>query len=306
MQVEKAVAEPTAKADVGIIVGRFHVHELHQAHRDLIQFVVDKHDRVIIFLGLAPVRNTMANPLNFRDRKEMINEIFPKIEIFYIEDQRSDQEWSKTLDAQIRKHLNPQQTCILYGSRDSFIRRYSGKNKTIELDSKVFISGTEIRRQVANSFFPNRDFRAGKIAATFDRYPTAFQAVDVAVLNEDKKELLLVRKPAETLWRFIGGFSDPQSLSLEDDAKREVMEESGVEIADVKYVCSMKINDWRYRGTESCIKTAFFVAKYIFGRPEGADDVAEAKWFKYSEIKPEHIVEEHRPLLEKLALAWRV
>jgi NADH pyrophosphatase NudC (nudix superfamily) len=84
------------------------------------------------------------------------------------------------------------------------------------------------------------------------------------------------------------------------------MEESGVEIADIRYVCSMKINDWRYRGTESCIKTAFFTAKYIFGRPEGADDVAEAKWFKYSEIKPEHIVEEHRPLLEKLALAWKV
>lgn len=297
---QKSVAEPTAHADVGIIVGRFHVHELHQAHRDLIQFVVDKHDRVIIFLGLAPIRNTIANPLNFRDRKQMINEFFPNVEVFYVDDQRSDVEWSKALDNQIRKHLTPNQTCLLYGSRDSFIRRYTGKNKTVELESKVFISGTEIRRQVANGFVPNKDYRAGKIAATFERYPVAYQTVDIAILNREKKEILLVRKPDEKLWRFVGGFSDVNSESLEEDAKREVMEETGVEVSSVKYIGSMKVNDWRYRGTESCIKTAFFTADYIFGRPQGADDVAEARWFSYAEVTKETIIEEHRPLLELL------
>lgn len=300
----KTVAEPTARADVAVLVGRFHIHELHQAHRDLIRFVVDKHDRVIIFLGLAAIRNTITNPLNFRDRKQMINEEFPNVEVFYVEDQRSDTEWSKTLDAQIRKHLNPNQSCILYGSRDSFIRRYSGKNKTVELESKSYVSGTEVRRQVANGHIPNKDYRAGKIAAAFERYPVAYQTVDVAIINREKNELLLVRKPEEKLWRFVGGFSDVNSDSLEEDAKREVKEETGVEVGDIKYICSMKVNDWRYRGTESCIKTAFFISTYVFGRPQGDDDVAEARWFSYSEVKPEIIIEEHRPLLEKLALAW--
>ena len=47
--------------DVGIIVARFQVHELHDAHRDLINSVLDRHDRVIIFLGLSEVRNTKRN-----------------------------------------------------------------------------------------------------------------------------------------------------------------------------------------------------------------------------------------------------
>ena len=40
--------------DVGIIVGRFQVDELHDAHVDLIQYVFDQHPKVIIFLGLSP------------------------------------------------------------------------------------------------------------------------------------------------------------------------------------------------------------------------------------------------------------
>ena len=39
----KEVTAPAA--DVGVIVGRFQVHELHQAHRELIQYVMDRHDR---------------------------------------------------------------------------------------------------------------------------------------------------------------------------------------------------------------------------------------------------------------------
>jgi nicotinamide mononucleotide adenylyltransferase len=41
--------------DCGIIIGRFMIHELHSMHIDLIQTVLDKHDRVIVFLGVAPI-----------------------------------------------------------------------------------------------------------------------------------------------------------------------------------------------------------------------------------------------------------
>ena len=264
-------------ADVGIIVGRFQVNELHEAHIDLINSVIQKHDRVLLFLGNSIIRNTTSNPLDYRARRAMIADKFPNVEIHYINDNPSDTAWSKSLDKQIGEQLLPLQSVTLYGSGDSFLKAYSGKYNVCELEATTFISGTEVRRRVCNNYPPTADYRAGMIAATAYRYPTAFQTVDIAVVNE-KGEILLARKPDEKKWRFIGGFSDPRSVSLEDDAKREVIEEASIEVDDITYLGSTLIDDWRYRGEQDKIKTALFVAKYIYGKPEGSDDVAEVKW----------------------------
>ena len=56
----KPKVEP--KYDVGVIIGRFQVPELHQAHLDLIQAACNAHDKVIIFLGLSPLMVTQENP----------------------------------------------------------------------------------------------------------------------------------------------------------------------------------------------------------------------------------------------------
>jgi bifunctional NMN adenylyltransferase/nudix hydrolase len=264
-------------ADVGIIVGRFQVNELHEAHIDLINSVIQKHDRVLLFLGNSIIRNTTSNPLDYRARRAMIADKFPNVEVHYINDNPSDAAWSKSLDKQIGEQLLPMQSVTLYGSRDSFLKAYSGKYNVCELEATTFISGTEVRRRVVNNYPPTADYRAGMIAATAYRYPTAFQTVDIAVVN-DKGEILLARKLDEKKWRFIGGFSDPRSTSLEADAKREVTEEASIEVDDITYLGSTLIDDWRYRGEQDKIKTAFFVAKYIYGKPEGADDIAEVKW----------------------------
>jgi len=264
-------------ADVGIIVGRFQVNELHEAHIDLINSVIQKHDRVLLFLGNSIIRNTTSNPLDYRARRAMIADKFPNVEVHYINDNPSDTAWSKSLDKQIGEQLLPMQSVTLYGSRDSFLKAYSGKYNVCELEATTFISGTEVRRRVCNNYPPTADYRAGMIAATAYRYPTAFQTVDIAVVN-DKGEILLARKPDEKKWRFIGGFSDPRSVSLEADAKREVTEEASIEVGDITYLGSTLIDDWRYRGEQDKIKTALFLAKYIYGKPEGSDDVAEVKW----------------------------
>jgi bifunctional NMN adenylyltransferase/nudix hydrolase len=287
----------TKATDVAVIVGRFQVNELHEAHIDLITSVLNKHDRVLLFLGNSTIRNTLNNPLDYRARRTMIADKFPTVEIHYINDNPSDTAWTKNLDKLIGEQLLPMQTVTLYGSRDSFLKCYTGKYTTCELEATTFISGTEVRRRVCNNYPPTADYRAGMIAATAYRFPTAFQTVDIAVVN-DKGELLLARKPEEKKWRFIGGFSDPASVSLEEDAKREVQEEAGVEVGNITYLGSTLINDWRYRGEIDKIKTALFVAKYVFGKPEGADDVAEVKWVSINNLTKNDIVETHHILID--------
>jgi bifunctional NMN adenylyltransferase/nudix hydrolase len=294
-----------AVADVGILVGRFQVHELHEAHRDLIDTVLAKHDRVIIFIGLSPLRNTVNNPLDFNTRKRMIQETYPDVEVYYVKDNPSDEAWSRGLDREIQQFLKPYQTAVLYGSRDSFIPYYSGIFPTQELESTKYISGTEVRKRIANKYTNSAAFRAGAISASLDRYPTCFPCVDIAILDRSRGMVLLGKKDGEAHLRFIGGFADPKSPDYETDARREVMEEAGIEVGDLQYIGSTIINDWRYRKEIDKIKTMMFVGTYIHGRPQAADDIAHVEWVSLADLLSGkiEIMPEHKPLVEILKKA---
>lgn len=279
---KKEAAKPTA--DVGVIVGRFQVPNLHDAHIELIESVRKEHHRVIIFLGLSPCKVTKSNPLDFEARKQMIIQSFPDINVLYIKDTVSDEVWSKKLDENISDIIGPNQTVMLYGGRDSFIKHYTGKFPITELESDRFISGTEIRNSIGNKVKASPDFRAGVIWAAYNQYPKVFPTVDIAVLNEEENQVLLAKKPFEDKYRFIGGFADPNSPSYETDARREVMEEANIEINDLKYIGSAIIDDWRYRNEVDKIKSMLFIAKYMYGRPQGGDDVSEVRWFDISKF----------------------
>ena len=129
-----------------------------------------------------------------------------------------------------------------------------------------------------------------------------FALVCLAVedLDEAEERVLLGRKPFEKEYRFVGGFADPRSVSYEQDARREVQEEAGVEITDPEYIGSFIVDDWRYRQEVDRIKTSFFKAKIVFGKPRAGDDVCEVRWFDIDTLKPSMIVETHGILLEAL------
>lgn len=280
------------QADVAVIIGRFQVHELHEEHRRLIDEVLAKHERVLMFLGVSELRNSKRNPLDFNARKQMIQEDYPSIEIYCIDDKLSNSVWSKELDTRIGRLTSPDQTVLLYGGRDSFIKHYSGIHRTCELEPKIVISGTELRRRVSIKTQPSKDFRAGAIWASYNRYNTVYPTVDVAILRNG--EVLLGKKYRDNgLYRFVGGFADPNSLSYEADARREAREETGLEVGDLKYLGSTLIDDWRYRGEEDKIKTIFFSAEYVYGSPEASDDLDGLGWFKIEDIfkviTPEHL-----------------
>jgi bifunctional NMN adenylyltransferase/nudix hydrolase len=132
----------------------------------------------------------------------------------------------------------------------------------------------------------------------------------VAILNEERTKVLLARKPGEKLLRFVGGFADPRSKSYEADAKREVREETGLEISEPCYIGSTLVDDWRYRGEQDKIKTMMFVAIRIFGTtPKPMDDIAELQWqpifpgskSRLNAFLRERMVAEHGPLVMMLS-----
>ncbi len=290
----------TESYDVGVIIGRFQVHELHDAHIDLIQTVCDKHEKVIIFLGLSPLMVTRENPLDFESRKQMLLERFPDVNVLYVKDQYSDEVWSKKLDEQIEDLVSPGQSVVLYGGRDSFLPHYLGKHPTLELVPEAYYSGTEIRKSISRKVKASPDFRAGVVWAAHSQFPTVYTTVDVAVYNEDWTRLLLARKAHEKEYRLIGGFADVRSPSFEADARREVQEEAHIAITDPQYVGSFLVDDWRFRREVDKIKTLLFRAKLLSGSPRPDDDIAEVRWFDIDTLNLRDIVPNHREMIEAL------
>ena len=284
----------------GVIIGRFQTPELHSEHIKLIQYVLDRHEKVILFLGVSPTLANKKHPMDFITRKYMIEEQFgiSKLTIMPLSDNKSNEIWSKQLDSKI-KEVFPLGSVTIYGSRDSFIPYYFGVNKTLELQPDVFVSATDIREVASKKVISSSEFRAGIIYSVYNQFPVVYSTVDIAIIKDD--EILLGQKLGETEWRFIGGFVDTTDESDEAAAKRETLEETSLEVADLEYVCSMQVEDWRYRGIKDrSIMTRFFKAKYIFGCPTPQDDINALKWFKLTPELENMFVEEHKKLFKKL------
>lgn len=311
--------QPALKAyDIGVIIGRFQVHELHAGHRSLLDRVQAAHRKVVVLLGMAPLVNTVNNPLDFEARRLMIQAEYPAAIVLYVKDVNDDEKWSGQVDRAIRDVLTPNQTALIYGSRDSFISHYQGSFHTFELDPEGTLSGTTLRQELGVAVPDSPEWRAGVIWASRNRFPTSYQAVDIALfrLVEDDDgvkhtELLLGRKEHEHGWRLPGGFADPGSESLEADAARELIEETRAKAKHLVYRTSKRIEDWRYRNEPDSIKTALFVGWIHPESPEPAadDDLAEVRWFRtpsldMAEGSNVHLVMRLHLDLVRAALAW--
>lgn len=287
------------KGSVGVIVGRFQVSRLHDGHLHLIDFVRENHEDVLIVLGVPGAYPTARNPLSFELRKAMIQNHYPEVKIARIADHPSDKCWSKELDRIIRE-LFPGQKAKMYGSRDSCLDVYCGKLSKCYFTPQNGESGTKKRLSAAKSR-AGREFLEGVIYSQTSRQPIIYPAVDVAVVNFEKRQALLAGKTIDGgKLRFIGGFVDPKDNSFEAAAKREVAEEtSHIETANYSYIGSIKVDDWRYRGSNDGIMTNFYCASYIFGAPIPKDDIQKLEWVPYEKLLAK-IVPEHKPLAEML------
>lgn len=291
------------KYDVGVIIGRFQIHKLHSEHIKLIDYVLERHDKVIMFLGVSPALCTRKNPLDFLARKAMIEETYSNRISFIapLNDMRRDSDWAKQVDSKVRDVI-PMGSVVLYGSKDSFIPYYEphGKFDTCELEPDNFISATDVREEIKNKVLMSEEFRAGMVYSANSTFPHNFATVDVAIFDDDGK-LLIGRKPNENKFRFCGGFSDVTDTSYEHTAKREGKEESSLEVGDIRYVCSKKVDDWRYRGIEDRgVMTILYRAKKIFGSAIPNDDIEEVKWVHPDDLRDDELVKEHQYLMKSL------
>lgn len=280
-------------AEIGVIVGRFQTPFLHEGHLEIIKYVTEKHPRVFVFLGQSPLKCTQNDPLDFNTRRAMLEDAFPDVEVHRIDDVGSDSLWTRELDRQIGLLAGPNQQVILYGSRDSFLRAYKGHYPTEELKASRYVSATEIRKRMGVKSKKSQAFREGAVWAMQNQYPKIYATVDMAVVNMQKKEILLGKKPSDILWRFPGGFSDIIGSSFDEDAQRELVEETHLVATELVYVGSRLIDDWRYRNQVDKIKTIFFAVTGWDGEAKAGDDLSEVRWFPLIEVKAEMFVPNH-------------
>ena len=280
----------------GVIIARFHVPELHIGHIHLIESVREKHDQVVILLGISACVGTDTNPLSYSIRREMIRQHFPDVVIEGIRDNPySDKAWSNDIDSILSKYTG---TPILYGSRKSFIPHYKGDNVTVELANTWATSGTVVRQELMTPIHTT-NFRAGMIHQTMSRLPIVYPTVDIALFKDHS--VLLGKRNHEPGWRFPGGFVDPKDASYLLAAKRELSEEVGlIETNNWSYVGSIQIDDPRYHNTKDSIMTTLFKCHYTYGYVQASDDLDEVKWIDMDELSMSFLLPTHQPLLTLL------
>lgn len=291
--------------DVGVVVGRFQVDDLHEGHKALLEFARRRHPNLVVFIGVAPFEGTKNNPLSYQLREQMIREHCPKATILPIFDVFDDKLWSAQLDSLVNR-LYYGSTATLYCGRKSFKPHYYGEFEVVVQTFRERRSGTEVRDLIGDSPDHQASFRAGIIHQTQKPFTTVKMCVDIAVTNKENK-VLLGHKQAEQkrevgkLWRFPGGQVDSSDDSLEFAAKRELYEETDVLCeGKLSYIGSFLVGDWRNNGTGLSTFTALFECEATMGGSKAKDDLDEIKWFPVDTNTLKLLVSEHKPLFQAL------
>lgn len=284
---------------IGVIVARFQVVDLHRGHRFLIEYVQDRHPELLVVLGSRGGVLDEKDFLPFDVRRDLVLQSYPHAKVIELQDHPIDNEaWSRELDALIAT-IAPGKSATLYGSRNSFLREYTGQMTRVEVPQMSDASGTAQRASID---IPNtRDVRMGMLKAAKLRYPTCFATTDLAILNQERTKVILIGRTRELgKLRFPGGFVDPTDESHESAVLRERREElPTVNVRYLRHIGSCRIDDRRYRGSRDGIMTTFFSATYADGELTAGDDADTAAWVELYNLR-NVLVDSHQPLATML------
>lgn len=113
--------------------------------------------------------------------------------------------------------------------------------------------------------------------------------------------LLIQRKnePYEGKWALPGGFVENDE-DLEDAAKRELNEETNIEVNEIKQLAAFGNPDRDPRGR---IVTVAFLAEVPFQLAKSSSDAAKADWFPLDGLPP--LAFDHDQIIERAKFHWR-
>ena len=301
---------------LGVVIGRFQTPYLHEGHQAVIDHARNNSDSLLILIGVSDAIGTDREPMNFETRKGLFktNDI-----VLPLKDMPSDIDWSNQID-NIINNLGFTEA-VLFGGRDNALEgRYFGTHRMKIIEAKGDLSASAIRKVVAKTPIASSDFRAGVIYQAMTRYPIVYSTVDVIIYAKDQTKTepnsynILMGRKGDKL-QFIGGFVDPQDEDLDAAARRELREETGfgvdgclLDLANLRYEFSHKVDDIRYKKTKDSIMTHVFSAFSETGSlpdPKLIQD-KEFKEFVWVSADPTSlalVAEVHKPLFKLFTFA---
>jgi len=130
--------------------------------------------------------------------------------------------------------------------------------------------------------------------------------VIVSAIIEKNRKFLFGKKPQNigpypNTWHLLGG-GIKQGESIIDAVKREVLEESGIEITDIEPISFDEDLEPNKHGIKTHYVFLVFKTKYKSGELKPKDDITELKWIDKTTLKS---IELNRPtvkLFKKLKL----
>jgi len=121
----------------------------------------------------------------------------------------------------------------------------------------------------------------------FNYYANPCAATAAIILNP-RNEMLVVRRakePAKGTLDLVGGFVDMYE-TIEEGMRREIREETGLEVGEVTYLFSSP-NQYLYSGMLIHTVDADFLVRVPEDvNPQAADDAAECLWIHVGEVNP--------------------
>lgn len=276
---------------VGVLIGRFQIHTLTEGHKYLFAQVAGRCTRVLALLGVPPVIGQRRDPLEYSLRARMLQDYWadayrdgPELTVLPSIDCQTDEEWARRADQMIDA-VAPNTAATVFCGPDGCGPTYAkaGGRHTVEVIESI--PGHHHATVMRANLQPRHteDFRAGVVYHSQRGFLNPFPVVDIII--RDGESIVLAQKATETArWRLIGGFVDVGDESLEAAARREVMEETGLEVGPLHYVTSLVIPDWRYRSGPETMLSTCFVADRLWGTLVAKDDIARTKRFQMADV----------------------
>lgn len=287
------------KRGVGVVVGRFQVHKLHEGHWSLIKKALE-HDKTLICIGTRIAVSTPHDPLDYPTRERMIRQSVKPAIVVPLPDQPTDKGWSDQLD-QLIHIMFPTDPVTMYQGRDSFQGRYVGAHKVVEIDEVPHVSGTDLRAEISRNVMDTEEFRCGVIYCATNQFTRIDYAVDICLYKGNTRseiEVLLGQRNNEgELHRLPGGHIEHTDLTAEAAARRELLEETGLTGEDWSIVDQIRITSRDAPGY--AMFTTLFLTQHTHGAPvPSPGELDRLSWVPLDRLDRLKYADNHQQLIE--------